>query len=53
MTVAAKETPQTQELEGYFRGLGYGAGFGKPKNILMETVGFFFEKLPDAPSNAR
>ena len=41
MTVVAKEPLQTQELEGYFGDLGYGAGFGKTKNILMGNDVFF------------
>jgi len=33
LNVAAREILQTQELEGYFRDLGYGAGFGKTAKI--------------------
>ena len=42
LTVAAKETFQTQELEGYFLDLGFGAEFGKTKNNLMENGSFSY-----------
>jgi len=43
LNVAAREILQTQELEGYFRDLGYGAGFGKNAKYL-DGKRYFFKK---------